>query len=75
MGNIFFVVFGSICESAHRFVRTVFTISVTQERFSYILQGTVMQFEKTLITDRLNVSKVSENFAFQLFIDLQSFTH
>ena len=37
-----------------------------------VLKGTVMQIEKALINDRLNVSNVSpENFAFQLFIILQ----
>ena len=37
-----------------------------------ILKGTVIQIEKALINDRLRVSKVSENFAFQqLYIILQ----
>ena len=36
-----------------------------------IIKGIVMQIEKALINDSLHVSKVPENFAFQLFIFLQ----
>ena len=35
------------------------------------IKGTVMQIEKALINDRSCVLKVSENFAFQLFMILQ----
>ena len=35
------------------------------------IKGTVLQIEKALINDRSCVLKVSENFAFQLFMILQ----
>ena len=38
------------------------------------IKGTVMQIKKTLINDRLRISKYPENFGFQLFVILQEFT-
>ena len=38
--------------------------------FASNIKGTLMEIEKVLINDCLRVSKVSENFAFQLFIIL-----
>ena len=45
-----------------------FTCLISDRNF----EGTVMEIEKTLINDRLGVSKYLENFTFQLFIILSS---
>ena len=66
--------------SVHNIPAKNFNSGLMNDKFVVIMKikkkikGAVMQIEKVPINDRLRVSKVSENFSFQLYIILQYFT-